>query len=500
MATTSPSEHPEPVSIRRSFLFSVTERYLATAIQFAASVIIARLLSPAEVGVYAVGTSILAIIQNVRELGMTQYIIQETELTEKRYGTAIAATLLISVAFSVVLWLASGWISAFYREPGLVPVLHLLAISLLVAPFSSPTSAKLQRQMEFAVLLKIGTITAIVAAVVSVALAALGASFMSLAWGSLCGSVVSLLLLMRSRWTDVLTRPRFGEWRRVLSFGLQSTTVSLLSEFGVQAAYLIVPRYLGFAAVGLYGRAQSMVALFSRDIATTVYRVLLPGFALSHRTGRDIKGPYLKSVAYMTAVAWPFYGVLAITAHPLILLTFGPAWIEAAPVARVLCLAGAVYATWSTSTQVIMGLGHMNKMVSGELIQQPMRIMFVLVATQWGLMAVAGAQVATMILGGVVYLKRLFPLIGISFLDIMHATIRSAAVTVCTLVPAAAVLYLATGHVGSFLQLVLVGLTSIIAWLAAIIVAGHPLKRELRTSLHWARVAQSSLSRWVTQR
>ncbi len=475
-----------PTSIRRSLLLALLERYVSTGIQFASSVVIARLLTPAEVGVFSVGTSILLILQSMRDLGMTQYIIQEPDLTEERYGTAMSLTVLLSVGFAAVVWLGSGSIAAFYREPGLIPVLQLLAVGLVVAPLTAPAMARLQRHMEFAFLCRIGIAAALVYAVVAVSLAALGASYLSLAWGSLASNVVILALVFRFRWADARIRLRLTEWRRVLPFGFQSTLASLSSALGMQAANLIVPRYLTFTAVGLYVRAQGTVALFNRDIGTTVYRVLLPGFASAHRAGGDLKGAYLKSVTYMTGVAWPFYGVLALTAEPLIRVLFGPAWIEAAPIAAALCVSGAVYAIWLTSTQVIMGLGHVRKILTGELLMQPVRILLVLVAVQWGLMAVAGAQVATMVLGGAIYLGYLCPLLRISLLDIVRAMRPSAMVTACTLIPAVVAMQ-AGSHRLTFLPLTLslVAMVSTSAWLIAIMGTGHPLKREVLAALEW---------------
>jgi O-antigen/teichoic acid export membrane protein len=475
-----------PASIRRSLLFALLERYVSTGIQFASSVVIARLLTPAEVGVFSVATSIFLIIQNMRDLGMTQYIIQETDLTEERYDTATSLTVLLSLGFAAVVWLGSGSIAAFYREPGLVPVLQLLAVSLVVAPLSSPAVARLQRHMEFALLCRIGIATAAVNAVVVIFLAARGASYLSLAWGSLASSLVRLVLVCWFRWADARLRLRLTEWRRVLPFGFQSTLASLSSALGTQAANLIVPRYLTFTAVGLYVRAQGTVALFNRDIGTTVYRVLLPGFASAHRAGGDLKEAYLKSVTYMTGVTWPFYGVLALTAEPLIRVLFGPAWVEAAPIAAMLCLSAAIYAIWLTSTQVIMGLGHVRKILTGELVMQPVRVLLILVATQWGLMAVAGAQVATMVLGGAIYLGYLCPLLRISFRDIVRSTGRSALVTACTLIPAALAMQ-AGFHRLTFLPLTLflVAMVSTSAWLAAILGTRHPLKREVLAALEW---------------
>jgi O-antigen/teichoic acid export membrane protein len=476
------------ISLRRSFAYSVVERYLTTVIQFASTLVIARLLKPEEVGIFSVGMSIVALLHTVRDFGMTQYIVQQKELTRTHFRAAIAVTVAISVCFAIALWFTADAVAAFYREPALVPVLHLLAVALLMAPLYAPAAARLEREMNFATLLKIGSASALTAAVMSVALAFLGFSYMAMVWGSVLGNLVGLLILLSFRWRDVLTRPSFTGWRPVLSFGVQATGVALLSMFGIQAALLIMPRYLGFAAAGLYGRGHGLVSLFTRDVVGTVYRVLVPGFAHIHRSGGDLKGQYLKSVTYLTGLAWPFYAVMALVAEPVIVVLFGPAWAEAATVTRVLCLAHAIYTTWSTSTQVIIGLGKINKMLTGEMVQQPLRIALVFVAAQWGMVEVAWAQVATMTVAAVLYFHRVFPLLEISMRDILRATRPSALVAVWTIVPVAAMFYMTETWIGSAsARLAAVALTAVLAWVSGIAVVDHPLKSELLRVSAWTR-------------
>jgi O-antigen/teichoic acid export membrane protein len=469
-------------TIRRSFVFAAVERYFSSIVQFASTVIIARLLTPDEVGIFSVGMSVVGLVHMVRDFGITQYIVQERELTRARYASAVSVTAMLSVSFALALWfIAEPLASRLYREPAFEDVLRVLAVNLLLSPLYAPAAAKLQREMQFGSLLKIASVSAATMAVASVGLAYAGWSYMSLVWASVAANVAGLALLAVSRWRDVLTLPRLSEARRVLGFGLPATGVSILSMLGMQAAFLIVPRFLGFSAVGLYGRAYGLVALFSRDIIGSAHRVLTPSFAHASRTGSDVKSQYLKSVAYLTALGWPFYGVMAIVAHPIIVFLFGPLWGDAAPVARVLCLGYAVHATWATATQVIMGLGKVRTILRGELIQQPVRFALILAAAQWGLVEVAWAQTITLTVAGIIYFRFVCTLLDVSVVQILRAMRPSVTVTIWTIVPAASLAAVTDSHVPSVgAHLALVGAGAAAGWLVGIATSGHPLKRELR--------------------
>jgi O-antigen/teichoic acid export membrane protein len=207
---------------------------------------------------------------------------------------------------------------------------------------------------------------------------------------------------------------------------------------------------------------------------------LTPSFAQLTREGGDSRERYLKSVAYLTGVAWPFYAVTAVVAYPAIVVLFGPAWGDAAVVAQVLCLGHALYATWATATQLMMGLGKVDTILRGELIQQPLRVALVLVTAQWGLAALAWGQVFVFAVAGIVYLRWVCPIIGASFMELAQAMKPSAQVTAATIIPVVIVFYLSGERVDSNLaRLVASAFAAGVSWLTAIVVTGHPLRHEI---------------------
>ena len=476
---TSPASESTP-SIQRSVLFSVAERYSSSVIGFGASMVIARLLSPAEVGVFTVATAVLAIVQSFRDLGATQYIIQERDLTRRRYAAAVAFTAIASTVLAALLVIGARPVATFYGHAGIAPLLYLLALGLLLTPLIAPASGLIQRSMDFPFLCWIGIAGAMASATVSVGLAWLGFSFLSLAWGSLAAGLASLGVLLAVRRRDFWTSPDLKEWRRILPFGTHLTGASLVITLGMQATHLIIPRFLDFTAVGLYGRAQGLVALLSRDVGASVYRVLVPAFAHAHRNSEDVRRLYLKSVTYMTGVAWPLYGFIGIAAHLIIETLFGSAWIGAAPVAQVLCIAGGISATWFTSTQVILALGQVNRILTVEVVVQPTRILMTLIAAPHGLLAVAAAQIATTMMGGVLFLTQLRALFDLRVGDMINATRSSAALALFACLPTFLMQRLTsdlTPHVSAPLLAVL--LTFGASSVAGLWITKHPLGVDL---------------------
>jgi lipopolysaccharide exporter len=120
---------------RKALMLSLGQRYTALVLQLVSSVIIARLLSPAEVGIFSISAALIAIAHTMRDFGLGDYIIQEKELNEEKVAGAFTITLMIGVCLALVLLLASPFVATIYREEGLRRVLQLCLAAIRLGWF-----------------------------------------------------------------------------------------------------------------------------------------------------------------------------------------------------------------------------------------------------------------------------------------------------------------------------------------------------------------------------
>ena len=123
--------------VRRALVFSFAERYALIIINLASNLLIARLLTPAEIGVYSVTLAVMSIAQTLRDFGVASYLIQEKELTDDHVRTALGVTLVIGVGLALVLAGAAPWVADFYREPRMRNLVWLASLNFLLLPFST---------------------------------------------------------------------------------------------------------------------------------------------------------------------------------------------------------------------------------------------------------------------------------------------------------------------------------------------------------------------------
>ena len=480
-------------SVRRSIFWSFVQRYLGLVISFLTILILSRLLTPEEIGIYSVGLAFVALAHVLRDFGVGDYIVQEKELTEARMKTAFGVSLVIGWTIGLLVILFSEPISWLYGEPGLRRVLQVLGLSFFVIPFSLPVLALLRRQMAFHIRARITVTAAVVHAVFAVTLAATGFSYMSLAWASLAGVITTALLASRHRPAGLGFWPSLAEWKHVSSFGGMATGTMLLTVLGERAPDFVLGRVLGFGAVGMYSRGESIVNLFREGALSAIGPVVMPAFSSRHRAGADIKPDYLKGIAYLTGIAWPFFGFVSLMAYPVIRILFGPQWDAAVPVAQILCLGAALAVPWEFGNHALMAVGQVRKEMNVQIITVPGQIAVLIILASHGIEMAALAAVFRYAMLSAVrthYLKQQF---NIGFFDIVRSTSKSLVLALGTCVaPAAVAMTQEIGPGNLWLPLLSALGGAGVLWLLAIFVLDHPLKDEV---LMYANNARRFLAR-----
>ena len=307
------------ISVRRALAFSFAQKYVLASIHIVSTIIVARLLSPSEIGVFMVGNAVVSMTEVFRDFGVSTYLIQAREITLARVRTAFTVTLLLSALLSTLLLILSGGIADFYEEAGVQQVLYLAAINFLMVPFAATIMTLLRRDMAFDRLVRINLAATVSYCGSLIGLAALGFGYMSLAWAALISSAIGTLTAILHRPDLRIFIPGFSEWRQVVSFGSVSSATALLNGLYSSLPQLFLGRMLDFGAVGLYSRATMLCQLFDRFVLDGVNPVVLPALAARVRDGNELKTPYLRALEYITALYWPFLLCMVLLADPVVL-------------------------------------------------------------------------------------------------------------------------------------------------------------------------------------
>ncbi|WP_332860267.1 lipopolysaccharide biosynthesis protein [Janthinobacterium svalbardensis] len=466
---------------RHSFLFSFAEKYTVLLLGIVATMVLSRLLTPAEVGVYSLGAVLVALAQVVRDFGVGQYLIQEKQLDAVKLRAALATSLLVAWLLAGLVLLASAPLAHFYGEPRLTLVLRLLSVNFLLIPFSALTLPMLRRQLRFRAIYAINGANSVVNLLVAVLLALQGYSYMSMVWAALAGSCASLLV-------SLLVRPRELPWlpgRRgmgdIARFGAYATGGGLVDEAGVAAPDLIIGKLIGIESLALFGKAQSVLNIFNQAITSAISPVVFPLFAARAREGGGEGGAervYLRTISYMTALAWPFFLFLACMALPLVKVLYGTQWLDCVPLIRIMCLSSAVYSMFSMARYLFVATGQLHAQVRLDACAGASKVALLLAAAPFGLVAVAWAVVLSNVLRSWLVYGCLRRLSALDWRILARAVRKSLLLCgVSAVAPIASLLWLPV-DTPALLALTGTALATLLCWLAGLFLLKHELAGE----------------------
>lgn len=482
------SESRMAPGLRKSLLITFSQSYLLLAVQFLSSLIIARLLTPREIGIFSVSMVLIAIAHTLRDFGVVDYIVQERNLTPARIRAAFTVNLVAAWTVAAVVFVTSSSLAEFYKEPGVELVMRILAVNFLLLPFGSIVMANLRREMRFASLAIIRVSVAMTNAVVSVSLAYAGFSYLSLALGAVSASIVNIVLVQLFRPKGLPWGPGLSEIRHIVSFGSFSSLSNVIAELGRGSPDLILGRLMGMEAVGFFGRATGLIDLFNRIVVQSIGYVALPHFASELRAERSVTQPYLRSMTYLTGVAWPFFVFLSIAAWPVVRLLYGDQWDQAVPLVRILCIGELFLVPFYLFPHLLISHGFVRWESFRIGLFTLIRALPLVFLAHLELVAVASGYAAMSLFGFTVSLfiaKRIF---GVGLVEIWRATRPSLGLAMLcgTSVGTAAVLFPPESY-GALVAFSAATTGLLVGWLPGVILFRHPILNELSLAMAAAK-------------
>lgn len=477
--------------VRASLVLSAANSYLGLALQVVSTAIVARLLTPEELGTFALAAVLAALASTLRDFGVVEYLIQAREVTRELLAASLALNLILSWSIALILLLVSVPVADFYGSAGVGTVIRVQALSFLLIPFGAVTLAWYQREMDFRPIFQAAVASHVLSFVVVIVLAYAGFSYMSLAWSSVAGVAATVAVAVWKRPVWFPRWPSLRGARRILPFGAFVSATSMTTALGRGAPELVIGRVAGLTEVGLFGRAAALVEMFNRLVVQATRPVFMPYLADGLRTRGTVTPSLLRAMGLLTVIGWPFLAVAAALAFPAIRLMYGVQWVGVVSVAQLLCLAAALELLHRLSDNALLSLGRAGTAYKVQLGVQALRVIGILGVLAGGLTGAAwglcGAAVGGLLLNQWVLHRH----IGLRLRDVAEVAGRSGAVTVGTVAPVLLLVWLLPPDEANYLRIGTGGASlAALAWLLIVWGLDHPVWADLQRMLRlaWQRL------------
>jgi PST family polysaccharide transporter len=334
----------EPDNLRqhsvRSGLVTLGNQAVKFGLRLFGTMVLARLLTPADFGVVAMVGSLVGFVAMLREFGLSMAIVQRPALAAAELNAVFWVNLLLGLLVSAGLAAAAPAVAAFYGRPETIGITWAFAGMGLIGCLGTQHYALLQRQMRFGAIAVRDLLAATVGLAAGIWAAAAGMGFWALVIMEAVGTAAGTAFLWwRSGWLP--GRPRTAPGLRpLLRFGGAMTVSNLLGYANHNLDNILLGRFLGDVAVGFYSRAQALLNRPLEQVLPPVMSVALPTLS------RVVADPPRFRRATLRLVEMVCFGgcflsmVLIPSADWVVMLILGPQWMEAVPVFRVLSVFG----------------------------------------------------------------------------------------------------------------------------------------------------------------
>jgi O-antigen/teichoic acid export membrane protein len=226
----------------------------------------------------------------------------------------------------------------FSYDPHLTLPLCLLGLSYLAYPLFVIPLILIERENRFKFAAVCNIVTSLVANVLIATLVLLGMGIWALIWSILLTAPVWIILTRKFHpWRPPL-RFSLERWREVLGFGSNLLVNDLLNKVRANVDYLIVGRYLGIEALGLYYFAFNAGSGITLNLLNTFMSPLYPYICAARSDYSEFKQRYFSSLKKVSAILVPIILLQAVLAPVYVPIVFGKKWASAIPVLILICL------------------------------------------------------------------------------------------------------------------------------------------------------------------
>src|SRR5580704_10839824 len=360
--------------------------------------ILARLLGPKDFGLVGMVTAFTGILNLLRDFGLSSAAVQRTTVTKEQISTLFWINMLVGTLLGLLAALLAPFIAAFYHEPRLFGVTIALAVGFLFNAAGVQHSALLQREMRFTALSMIGVVSLIVGTAIAIAGAKAGYGYWALVAMTVSSPLVATIgFWAATGWVPGLPQRGTGI-RSMMRFGGTLTLNGLVAYVAYNAEKVLIGRFWGTDAIGIYGRAYQLVNIPTDNLNSAVGEVAFSALSRLQDDLNRLKSYFLKGYSLVLGLTLPITIVCALFADDVIFVLLGPKWKAAAAIFRLLAPTIAIFAIINPLGWLLNSIGLVARGLKISLVFAPVMIAGYVLGLPYGPKGVAFSYSAVLTL------------------------------------------------------------------------------------------------------
>jgi len=360
--------------------------------------VLARLLEPKDFGLVGMVTAFTGVLTLFRDFGLSSAAVQRSTVTEEQVSTLFWINMLVGALLGLLAVAMAPFIAVFYHEPRLFKVTIVLAAGFFFNAAGVQHSALLQRQMRFTALSVINIVSLIVGTAIAIGGAKAGYGYWSLVAMTVTLPIASTIgFWLTAGWVPGMPHRQAGV-RSMIRFGGTVTLNGLVVYVANNFEKILLGRYWGVDALGLYGRAYQLVNIPTDNINSSVGEVAFSALSRLQDDPTRLKSYFLKGYSLVLALTLPITTACVLFADDIVVVLLGPKWKDTAAIFRFLGPTIMVFAIANPLSWLLSSIGWVGRNLKIALLIAPTMMAGFVIAMPYGPRGVAFAYSAVLTL------------------------------------------------------------------------------------------------------
>jgi O-antigen/teichoic acid export membrane protein len=368
----------------RGALVSTAGQGANFVLRIGSMVLLARLLTAEDFGLVAMVVACTGFLDLFRDFGLSMAAVQRTSISQAEHSALFWINLAVGVFLAALCAAMAPLLVAFFHEPRLLWIGVAIGLGFVFNGAAAQHRALLQRQMRFTVLTTLDVIAIIVSTAAGVGMAATGQGYWALVVMNVCPPAVSAVGVWAvAQW--IPSRPNWGtDVRSMLGYGGTVTLDGVITFITYNADKVLLGRFWGSQALGIYGRAYQLINIPTANLNSTIALVVFPALSRLQNDPERLRNYFLKGYGLFLALVMPITMACALSADDIVRVFLGAKWGMAAPVVRLLAPTILTFGLLNPLAWLLLSTGKAVKSLKIGLLIAPVVILGELVGLRYG--------------------------------------------------------------------------------------------------------------------
>ncbi|WP_276965035.1 lipopolysaccharide biosynthesis protein [Bacteroides graminisolvens] len=337
--------------------YTAVAKYSGIVISLAVTAVLSRLLSPDDFGIVAIATVIISFFSIFTDMGIGAAVIQHKELTPKDLSSLYSFTLWSGISISLLFFMASWPIAAWYNSPILRTLCQLLSINLLFASANIVPNALISKNKEFKFIAWRSFIIQTSTGVLAIGVALAGAGLYALIVNPILSSIFIFIISYRKYPQKVSFTWGLHSVKKIFSYSAYQFLFNVINYFSRNLDKLLIGKYMNMSQLGYYEKSYRLMMLPLQNITQVITPVMHPIFSDYQKDLDQLATSYEKIIRFLAFIGLPLSMFLFFGAREITLIIFGDQWMPSVPVFQILSLSVGVQIILSSSGSIFQAAG-----------------------------------------------------------------------------------------------------------------------------------------------